>query len=143
MATVTPLLDDFLSAARSEFSFLSSDFGYEEASALSSTKNQYAVKFVNGKTAVLVEGINWGFAVNVLVSVGAETAPLWAIAKAQGYLAEPYPPGQLAQLKFEANRLREVARDLLRGNASALAPALKVVAETTAQRTNTGERRLP
>lgn len=143
MATVTPLLRDFLSAAREEFSFLASELGYEEVPALTSTKNEYAVKFVNGEIAVLVEGINWGFGVNVLVSVGGQTAPLWAIAKAKGLTVAQIPQGQLAQLKVEASRLRNIANDLSCGNASVLAPALRVVAETAAENLKTKERRLP
>jgi hypothetical protein len=143
MVTVTPLLHDFLFAARAEFSFLRSDFGYEEVPALPTTKNEYAVKFQKGEVAVLVEGINWGCGINVLVSIGDLTAPLWAIAKAKGRAIQPYPPGQLTQLKVEAHRLRAVAGELLCGNASELPLALAVVAKTAAETVRTKERRLP
>jgi hypothetical protein len=124
--TSSPTLEEFTTAARREFEYLSSEFGFIEGPP---TRNPFSVRYVSGDTEVVVEGINWGHAVNVLLRRGAETVPLWAIARCRG-VTEKHPAGQLAQLQYDAKLLRRVAEEVLRHDFSVFPAASRVVAET-------------
>lgn len=109
--SVSPTLDEFLKAARQEFDFLRTEFGYSELPVVASP---YSVCYGNHDVTILVEGINWGFAVNVLLSSAERQVPLWAIARVRG--GAEVAGTQLVQLKGYANLLREIATDVLLGN---------------------------
>jgi hypothetical protein len=63
-----PALDDFLRRARHEFHFLVVEFGFQEQTIPKRRGgNPYEVRYRSGTTLVIVEGINWGYGVNVLL----------------------------------------------------------------------------
>ena len=129
MTTTSPTLAEFLATCRRDFSYLTSEFGYKEGPPI---RNEYAIRYFKGNIAVVVEGINWGVGVGVLISSGDETVPLWAIAKARGSYNPP-AHGQFAQLKDDARLLRAVASDVLRGDNAVFAAAARIVAETAVE----------
>lgn len=144
MTRTCPSLPEFLERARQSFGYLSSEFGFTEATP---GRNEFSVSFVKEKTTLLVEGINWGYAVNVLVNHDGITVPLWAIAIARGYavsdLEELSKGDQLSQLSGYAMILRDLARDALSGDLSVIASAAEVVAQAHAEAQQQKVRWLP
>jgi hypothetical protein len=125
----SPSLEEFLKVAHEEFEFLHSEFGYLEIPA---GANPYATCYRNHGGTILVEGINWGFGVNVILHSPDQWVPLWAIAKVRG--GSQVVGTQLAQLKGYASLLREVASDVLAGSYAVFQSAAdemsRVIAET-------------
>ncbi|MEO7862493.1 MAG: hypothetical protein ABIU05_19075, partial [Nitrospirales bacterium] len=105
-------------------------------------RNPYAVVFSKAETTILVEGVNWGFGANVLISRGPLTAPLWAIALARGRRVQP-TSGQLGDLKEHATLLREFAVDILGGDASFYQAALSAMDLANGESITGKIRRLP
>jgi hypothetical protein len=123
-----PTLEDFLRCARHEFHFLVVEFGFKEQSLpRHRDKNQFQVRYRNSTTLVEVEGINWGYGVNVLLGPRRKlifrseaTFPLWPIVKLRRPdLYDALNIGdQLAQLTAWATALRQCAEEVLRGDFS-------------------------
>jgi hypothetical protein len=115
-----PTLDDFLRRARQEFHFLVVEFGFKEQKIpRHRDANQFQVRYRNATTRVEVEGINWGYAVNVLLGPRRKaifrpeaTFPLWPIVNLRRPdLYDALDTGdQLAQLTAWATALRAVCR---------------------------------
>jgi hypothetical protein len=131
-----PTLEDFLRRARHEFHFLVVEFGFQEQTLPKSRSgNPYEVRYRSGSTLVIVEGINWGYGVNVLLGPtrqpifrSEDTFPLWPIVKLRRPdLNNGLAIGdQLVQLSSWATALRESAEDVLRGDFSIRAEAEKI-----------------
>jgi hypothetical protein len=90
MSTIyNPTLEDFLGRTRQEFHFLIVEFGFrEQALPRHGDVIQFQVRYHNASTLVEVEGINWGYGVNVLLGPRRQpifrredTFPLWPIVK--------------------------------------------------------------
>lgn len=122
-----PTLSEFKTVVRDAFGYLRRDFGFREAEPPASQveRNPFVVWFVNATTLVQVQGINWGFAGQVIlgpVDAGTEwhaTVPLWAIVKHRRpdlYKESASSPGQLGDLRGCAHALREAATDVLAGD---------------------------
>ena len=134
-----PTLEDFLRCARHEFHFLVVEFGFKEQSLpRHRDKNQFQVRYRNSTTLVEVEGINWGYGVNVLLGPRRKlifrseaTFPLWPIVKLRRPdLYDALDIGdQLSQLTAWAAALRECAEDVLRGDFSIRAEVKKLTEE--------------
>ncbi len=121
-----PGLEEFLRRARLEFGFLTTEFGFEEQTLPTGADvNEYQVRYVNATTLIRVEGINWGYGVNVMLEpkrqsiVRSKTVlPLWSIVKLRRPdLYDALAIGdQLEQLASHAIALRQCAEDVLRGH---------------------------
>jgi len=121
-----PSLDEFLTCARHEFGFLIAEFGFQEQVLLGDPDvNRYQARYVNAPALVKVEGINWGYGVNVLlgpsrrpISGPEDTFPLWPIVKLRRPdLYDRLNAGdQLEQLAAHAMALKACAADVLRGD---------------------------
>lgn len=134
-----PTLEDFLRCARQEFRFLVLEFGFQER-ALPRRRdvNQFQVRYRNATTIVEVEGVNWGYGVNVLLGPRRKPFfrpeikfPLWPIVKLRRPdLYDKLAVGdQLAQLSAWAAALRECAEEVLRGDFGVRAEVEKLVEE--------------
>ena len=135
----SPTPQEFVEAARQEFDYLRDDYGFVQGTAV---QNPCSVVFSRDQVTIVVEGINWGFGVNVLLSHAKERVPLWAIARAKGRQDLP-ASGQLAQLRECAILLREVAEDVLKGDTSFLAIARQAMNQANAEASIPKVRRLP
>jgi hypothetical protein len=132
--STTPSLDAFLAAARREFAFLISDFGFAEQSLPNGRNtNPFKVAYVNHSTRVTVEGINWGVNTHVMlhsVSPASDVpprVPLWAIVELRATDEPESPAGQIAQLHRDAELLRRHAFDVLHGDFGVFPAASRVV----------------
>jgi hypothetical protein len=123
-----PTLEDFLRCARQEFHFLVVEFGCrEQVLPRRRDVNPFQVRYRNATTLVEVEGMNWGYGVEVLLGPkrqpmfrAEDTFPLWPIVQLRrpNLCAALSIGDQLAQLAAHAVALRECAQDVLRGNFS-------------------------
>jgi hypothetical protein len=139
MTNKNPSLEEFISLARSEFSYLVSDFGYME---LGSTQNPFEVRFQKDDIEICVEGISYGFGANVMLKCRGKLMPFWALARARGYFYEP-PSGQLNQVRACAALLLQCARDVIDGDMSAFSSERSVLQIATAAARTLIRRRLP
>lgn len=147
--TYTPTLKDFLQCARREFDFLVAEFGCrEQALPRQRDVNQFQVRYRNSTTLVEVEGINWGYGVNVLLARrrnpifrSRRTFPLWPIVKLRRPdLYDALRIGdQLAQLSAWAAALRGCAEEVLRGDFTIQAE-VEMLIEKEASRLRLSER---
>ena len=138
-----PSVKKFLTAARREFSFLVSDFGFvEEHLPIDPKKNPFKVAYTTDTTRVTVEGINWGTNVQVMLLAVTPTSnvparvPFWAVVEVRAPHERDLPAGQLLQLTHNARLLRLYASDILRGDFSVFPAACRIIdkhAETLAQ----------
>jgi hypothetical protein len=134
-----PSLEEFLRRARLAFGFLTTEFGFQEqALPRHPDVNEYQVRYVNATTLIRVEGINWGYGVNVLLGPkrqpifrGETTFPLWPIVKLRRPdLYDALGIGdQLEQLASHAIALRDCGTEVLRGNFDVRAEVERVVEE--------------
>lgn len=136
MSTPSPTLIEFKETVRDAFGYLVRDFGFREveAPAQGPESNPFLISFANTTTLVQVEGINWGFAAQVILgpAAAADTVPLWALIKHRRpelYAQLAGSSGQLADIRFYAHALREVAEDVLRGEFGVFAAASGIVDE--------------
>lgn len=144
--TTAPTLIEFKKAVRHAFGYLRREFGFREVKppATELEANPFILWFVNSTTLVQVQGINWGFAAQVILGpadAGSRwhaTVPLWPIIKHRRlelYAQSPRSPGQLGDIGYYASALREVASDVLRGDFGVVASARAIVeAEAIRQR---------
>jgi len=142
--TTCPSLEEFLSTARREFGFLASEFGFTELPDTRVHPNPFCVRYKSQNATVTIDGIQWGFGVQVLLSAsaGQPTVPLWAVAESRGLKYE-LRSGQLAQLARDAALLRSAATDILRGDLSSFPAAMRVVDHHAAEATKPKRRILP
>jgi hypothetical protein len=136
--TESPALIEFQEAARDAFGYLGREFAFRELEPPEKylEVNPFIVWFANATTLVRVEGINWGFAAQVLLGrADAEdgwhdTVPLWAVIKHRRpelYEEVTRSAGQLGDIRLYARALRETAGDVLRGNFGVFAAARAIV----------------
>ena len=134
-----PTLEDFLRCARHEFHFLVVEFGFKEQRLPRRRHtNPFQVRYCNSTTLVEVEGINWGYGVNVLLGPRRKpilrpeaTFPLWPIVKLRRPdLYDTLDIGdQLTQLTAWATALRQCAEEVLRGDFSIRAEVKNITEE--------------
>jgi hypothetical protein len=136
--TESPTLIEFQETARDAFGYLGREFDFRELEppATYLEANPFIVWFANATTLVRVEGINWGFATQVMLGPADaengwdDAVPLWAVIKhRRAELDEEVtrPAGQLGDIRFCAHALRETASDVLRGDFAVLAAARAIV----------------
>jgi hypothetical protein len=133
METRSPSLHEFLETGRRAFGFLVEEFGFVEAAH---ARNPFGLQYRRGPLLLTVEGINWGFGVQVLfvpleneAPVHSQAVPLWAVAKVRcGDELEvaARASGQLEQLQSHATMLRKCASDVLLGDFTVFSDARKV-----------------
>jgi len=137
--TTSPSLDEFLSVARREFEFLVSDFGFIEHRD-GATANPFSVSYRSAAVAITVEGFQWGFGVQVMLSCLQPASgipasvPLWALVQLRAPDESRVVSGQLAQLALDASLLRRCTADILSGDFTVFPAAMRVV-EQSAQDT--------
>lgn len=144
-----PSLDQFLSTTRREFAFLVEEFGFIEHPDKSKYPNPFSVHYISATTTVAVDGINWGFGVQILLScrlkptAAGRRAPLWAIVR----LRAPHEPepisAQLQNLARDAVLLRSYAADVLRGDFTCFPAANAIVNQNAVERAKPKQRKLP
>jgi hypothetical protein len=139
-----PTLSEFKKTVRDAFGYLQRDFAFREAEPPASQVevNPFIVWFVNATTLAQVQGINWGFAAQVILGAadaGTEwhtTVPLWAIIKHRRpdlYNKSARSPGQLDDIRDYAHALREAASDVLRGDFGVFSSARAIIEAQAAQ----------
>jgi hypothetical protein len=132
MSTI-PTLNEFLSTARREFSFLVSELGFTEQSDQGQGPNPFSVYYTNATTAVRVEGVQWGVSIQVMLiclspATGCPaTVPLWVLVQLRTGCEQPIVPGQLAQMVRDADLLPLHAHDVLRGDFSVFPAAYSLM----------------
>ena len=125
--TKAPTAAEFTETVRDAFGYLVREFGFRqvEPPATQLEVNPFLVWFANATTLVQVEGINYGFAAQVVLGpVGTgdkweSTMPLWPIVKHRRpdlYGDSFRSSGQLGDIRGNAVALREAASDVLRGD---------------------------
>jgi hypothetical protein len=130
--STSPSHDEFLSTARRKFGFLDSDFGFTEQRD-SVSPNPFSVTYLSSTAAVSVEGIQWGFGVQVILTCLQPvegilaSVPLWAVVKLRAPDETHVASGQLAQLGLDASLLRRYAADILSGDFTVFSAAMRVV----------------
>jgi len=136
--TTSPTLDEFKATVRDAFGYLEREFAFHEVEPPASELegNPFMVWFVNATTLVQVEGINWGFAAQVLLGPAAAghdwhaNVSLWAILKHRApdlYQGSAKSEGQLGDIRYAAHALRQAASDVLKGDFRVMAPARAMV----------------
>ena len=148
--STNPSLDTFLKAARREFAFLISDFGFTEQALPDATHiNPFKVTFVSDSTRVTVEGINWGVNSHVMLHCRSPApdvpprVPLWAIVELRAPDERESPAGQIAQLSRDSTLLRRHASDVLHGDFSVFPAAARIVEDHAAKLAKPKAAKLP
>jgi hypothetical protein len=136
--TESPALIEFQETARDAFGYLGREFAFRELEPPEKylEVNPFIVWFANATTLVRVEGINWGFAAQVMLGPADaedgwhDTVPLWAVIKHRRpelYEEVTTSAGQLGDIRLYAHALRETADDVLRGDFGVFAAARAIV----------------
>ena len=147
--TTNPSLEDFLCTARREFGFLTSEFGYTEQPDTRKHPNPFCVCYASSFATVIVEGINWGFGIQVMLNCLAPAArfpsrvPLWAIVELRAPHEGETVSGQLEQLAREAFLLRTYAVDVLRGDFTSFPAAKAIIERRAAEAVSPKHHKLP
>jgi hypothetical protein len=145
--TKSPTLIEFKETVRDAFGYLGREFAFREVEppAKHLEANPFIVWFANATTLVQVEGINWGFAAQVILGPANagnrwhDTVPLWAVIKhrrSDVYDEATRSAGQLGDIRIYAHALRETASDVLRGDFGVFASARAIVETQGAQQRN-------
>ena len=127
-----PTKEEFLSNARKEFAFLIREFGCTEKKP-EVDENDFCVKYENDSVQVKIEGINWGFGVQVLIKrldiPGGEMSqiPLWAIEEVRNPGKRKVGGDQLQQLMRLSRSLKLYGSDILKGDFSIFREAYNVI----------------
>jgi hypothetical protein len=117
--------DEFNGAARKEFGYLVTDYGYEEDPDRRKALGPRSICFVSPVAAVTVEGFPITMSVSVTVTCNAPEGeeqmriPLSAIVDQRAPEARSGAMELLAQLARDAALLRQHAHELLRGEEQA------------------------
>jgi hypothetical protein len=136
--TESPALVEFQETARDAFGYLGREFAFRELEppAKYLEVNPFIVWFANATTLVRVEGINWGFAAQVMLGPADgkdgwhDTVPLWAVIKHRRprlYEEVTRSAGQLGDIRLYAHALRETASDVLRGDFGVFTAARAII----------------
>jgi hypothetical protein len=136
--TTSPTIREFQETVRSAFEYLGREFAFQEVEppAAQLEANPFLIWFANAVTLVQVEGINHGFAAQVILGragAGGEwhaTVPLWAIIRHRRpdlYDDVFKSPGQLGEIRVYARALREAASDVLKGDFQVFAAARAII----------------
>jgi hypothetical protein len=137
---------DFRAACLWHFDYLIRDFGFKEESF---PEQQFHVSFVSQTTRIVVEGINYGFAIDIRLSdvdptkMQYKSYALGDFLNLKGIrITMPYREGetlsgevQVRQMKVYAPALREYASDILLGDHS----VFPMLADCITQRRNSIE----
>ena len=136
--TTNPSLDDFLAATQNQFRFLEDEFGFAKISNHPSD-NPFLVSYLKHPVQISVEGINWGFGVQVILR-DLETKdqekskiPLWALARLRGSESERVKSDQIQQLVGASNALRDCAGDILDGDTTIFPEIYKLMMDINDQ----------
>jgi hypothetical protein len=125
-------LNQFRNYGRRAFRFLIEEYGYSEAPLPEGEfVNQYMVCFSNGVTWIGVEGINWGFGIDIRLAShnpGLMQYPTYCLddllaLRDPGFMPITAKPTdkrdiQKSQMDQYADALRQHADDILRGDFS-------------------------
>lgn len=145
--TTNPTLEEFISTTREEFSFLVTEYGYTEAPT-KNDENIFLVKFEKHPVRVSIEGINYGFGVQVMLTNMAasknevEEVPLWVVAELKNPGGIKPVSDQLKELAVLSEALNIYGNDILEGDLSVFPNAYKLMMEI-ANRADSPERKLP
>lgn len=129
--TKESLVEDFKNICRSEFSYLLTDFGFQEdKSSVEEFENEFKIRFVRRDLTVVVEGIHYGSAAVVYLQdvQRRQISPIQLKPDFQPFpskLPKPQSKGQAEDIKEEAQLLREYGMELLKGDFSAFEHALE------------------
>ena len=119
-------VEAFRAAVMAEFAFLATEFGFVEE-RVRRPANEYSVCFLNPRTRIIVEGINWGGSARVAFGrpgprASFEDFDLLDLISIRCPDRMPATderlPGQLHQLNVLAALLRECGAEVLRGDFS-------------------------
>jgi hypothetical protein len=147
--TTSPSLDEFLSTARREFGFLVSEFRFTGQPDLRAYPNPFSVHYVSSSTAVAVDGTQWGFGLQVMLTCLAPppdfppSVPLWAIVEFRAPHEPQSVSGQLQQITLDASLLRLYAAEVLRGDFTCFPAAMRIVEHHLAEAAPPKPRSLP
>lgn len=146
--TTSPSLDQFLNTAEREFAFLVSEFEFVQQLDPHGFPNPFSLQYRSSVLAVEVEGIQWGFGVQITLTrvsppPGSVMTPLWAIVELRAPQELRPISGQLAELAHDASLLRNYAADILRGDFSIFPSAMRVVERHAAESAQPTKRKLP
>ncbi|MEH6467097.1 MAG: hypothetical protein V7722_05660 [Porticoccus sp.] len=130
--STNPSLETFISAVKLDFEFLSKQFSFVEIGAYENG-NPFSIVYENKTTRVVVEGRNYGFGVQVMLSPAGNSEydnlmPLWALALSKS-AQHKLPSGQLKQLQYYSGLLRNYAEDELKGDFSSLSRVRAIIDE--------------
>ena len=123
-----PTLEQFLTAARTEFAFLVSDYGFEERPPEPTPYVEpFFVRFVGDDLEVAVQGLSYGRMADTTIRDrhGRKLRPMMLHPDFVPY-TNPIPRrgGQLNQISQDAQWLREYGRALLAGDLGVMGEAL-------------------
>ena len=122
----TPTLEEFLECCRLECEFLVRDYGFELLPS-PLEYNQYSVRFRKGDIEVDIFGENWGQTASCELLRGGDSLYLGFLVPAREREAsrpKRESPGQLAQVRNIAARLKRHASDFLNGDLTRFESAL-------------------
>jgi hypothetical protein len=136
--TKSPSLSEFRETVREAFGYLERELAFREVEAPAQhvADNPFLLWFANATTLVQVEGINYGFAAQVILGPAdaaddwRAAVPLWAIIKHRRpdlYDETFGSAGQLGDIRLYADALRETAGDVLRGDFRVFADARAII----------------
>ncbi|HEY8196802.1 MAG TPA: hypothetical protein VIG04_07485 [Gemmatimonadales bacterium] len=141
--TTSPSLTEFTTTVREAFRYLGPAFGFREVPppAPRLAVNPFMIWFQNPTTLVQVQGINWGFAAQVLLGPAdgddvSAAVPLWAIIQHRRPDLSREPQGQLGDVRAYAEALREVAGDVLQGEFEVFGSARRILDAQMTRHTN-------
>lgn len=123
-----PTLEEFKALCRAELGWLITEYGFREAEEDTSPfANPFKVQFVRDDLIVSVEGIHWGTAAMFSIrnrqgrSIGVRALDPTFVPLAK--TNRPPPPGQAAEIVYNARLLRTLGTRLLGGDFSAFEEA--------------------
>jgi hypothetical protein len=124
-----PTLEEFKALCRAELNWLVAEHGFREAEEDTSPfANPFKVQFVRDDLIVSVEGIHWGRAAMFSIhnrqgrSIGVRALDPTFVPLAK--TNRPPPPGQAAEIVYNARQLRTLGTRLLGGDFSAFEEAV-------------------
>ena len=132
--TTNPTLKEFLAEAKIQFRFLEDEFGFSRVPN-NKNENLFLVKYLNQPVQVEVEGVNWGFGLQVILRNLARSdhedskVPLWAVSRLREADHDDGVSGQLQKLAPASKMLRECAIDIISGDCSIFPDAYRLMME--------------
>ena len=120
--TTSPTLNEFLDCVRFEFGFLVNNFEFSGPDPLENG-NPFGLQYQSQDLRISVEGINWGFGVQILLTPitceelqPQDKVPLWAILRLVAPSLDWKLGDQLDQVRLYARSLRHESSEILAGN---------------------------